>query len=167
MQEDSQALVFATKIFLVLQLAVLPSMWLWLQKPRSYTAAAAFISLRNTEDDGRCFLRWAAKWLPLSKGWGCTWLTDSCVSSEIVRHLDRPDRKKGQQESGGKRWRKKTERSCLDSMPEKLSQISNVCRVKLWFQMLAIWLPKPTSTPLILLSLSAHHKMCRLALRET
>lgn len=34
-KEDSQALVFATKIFLVLQLAVLPSMWLWLQNPSS------------------------------------------------------------------------------------------------------------------------------------
>lgn len=43
MQEDSQALVFATKIFLVLQLAVLPSMWLWLQKP-ALLVRAAFIS---------------------------------------------------------------------------------------------------------------------------
>lgn len=115
MQEDSQALVFTTKIFLVLQLAVLPIMWLWLQNP-ALRAGAPFISLRNTEDDGRCFPSWAAKWLPLSKGRGCTWLMDSCVSCEIARHLEKPDRKKGKETEMRK---KKTERSCLDSMPEK------------------------------------------------
>lgn len=46
-KEDSQALVFATKIFLVLQLAVLPGMWLWLQKNPALSARAAFISLQG------------------------------------------------------------------------------------------------------------------------
>lgn len=82
-------------------------------------AGAAFISPRNTEDCRRCFPRWAAKWLPLSKGRGCTWLMDSSVCCEIARHLERPDRKKGQETRGEKKRKKTTERSCLDSMPEK------------------------------------------------
>lgn len=117
MQEDSQALVFTTKILLVLQLTALPNKWLWLHKTSSFSRSP-FISASSKDDDGRCFPRWAEKWLPFSKACGCTWLVDSCVSYEITRHLERPDRKK-RQRTRGKRWgEKKRESSFLDPMPE-------------------------------------------------
>lgn len=83
-KEDSQALVFATKIFLVLQLAVLPGMWLWLQKKPALSARAAFISRQggrvDTEGRRKVLSKTGRqKWLPLSKGRGCTRLTDPPV----------------------------------------------------------------------------------------
>lgn len=81
-------------------------------------AGTPFISLRNTEDDRRCFPRWEAKWLPLSKSRGCTWLMDSCVSCEIVHtwrgQTGRKDKRQEERDEG-----KKTAGSCLDAMPEK------------------------------------------------
>lgn len=65
---------------------------------------------RDTEDGGRCFPRRAAKWLPLSKGRGCTWLTDSSVCCEIARHLERPDRKKGRETRGEEMRREEQQR---------------------------------------------------------
>lgn len=138
-------------------------------KTPALRARAPFISPQNTEDDGRCFPRWATKWLPLSKGRGCTWLMDSCVSCEIARHLERPDRKKGQ-ETRGERWGKeKTERSRLDSMPEQgPSALSDfkcpLCEIVVsnTNNLTAF----PMLHPLILLSSSAYHEMCRLALSQ-
>lgn len=135
-------------------------------------AGAPFISLRNTEDDGRCFPRWAVKWLPLSKDRGCTWLMNSCVSCKIARHLERPDRKKRTRDerSEMKREKKKTkQRSCLDLMPEKGSPaLSNfkwpLCEIVVSNANNLTILPH--LSPIILHSSSVYRQMCRLTLSQ-
>ncbi|CAB1417091.1 unnamed protein product [Pleuronectes platessa] len=102
MREHSQALLFATKIFSCLttgrpaqHVALVTKTPLFQQEPPSSPRRTQ----RTTEG---AFQDEAAKWLPLSKGRRRTRLTDSCVSCEIARHLERPDRKKGRGAGGGR-----------------------------------------------------------------
>lgn len=150
---------------------VLPNMWRWLQKPAP-AAATPFISPRNTEDDGRCFPRWAAKWLPLSKGRGRTWLMDSCGSCEIAWHLERPDRKKKKKKERTRGERREMRRKRRDREKPLRCDARDQSSSSLRFQLSVVWNcgfkcersdSLPTATPLILHSSSAYHEMCRLA----
>lgn len=103
-------------------------------------AGTPFISLRNTEDDRRCFPRWAAKWLPLSKSRGCTWLMDPSVSCEIVHtwrgQTGRKDKRQEERDE-------KKKKSCLDVMPKEGPASRSDFKwplCEMWFQMLTIWL---------------------------
>lgn len=121
-----------------------------------------FISMRSKEDDGRCFPIWAEKWLPFSKGRGCTWLADSCVSCEITRHLEGLNRKKRQENRDEEKmkWEKPLRCHAREGI-----------RGSLRFQMSVLWncgfkhfqsRCHPISTPFIPDLSSAHHEMWRL-----
>lgn len=138
-KEDSQALVFATKIFLVLQLAVLPGMWLWLQKNPALSARAAFISRQGVcvcvcvergggrggwaqKDGGRCFPRPGGKsgFLFQRAADVHTAHRSPGVCCEIARHLEEARREERTREQRREMRREEQQRgSCLDGVPGK------------------------------------------------
>lgn len=127
-KEDSQALVFATKIFLVLQLAVLPGMWLWLQKtplfqrepPSSPGKEGTLGGLHRRMAEG-AFQDGAAKVASSFKGPRMYMAHGSPgVCCEIARHLEEARREERTREQRREMRREEQQRgSCLDGMPGK------------------------------------------------
>lgn len=180
-KEDSQALVFATKIFLVLQLAVLPGMWLWLQKKPALSARAAFISRQGGAGHRRtaegAFQDGAAKVASSFKGPRMYTAHGSPgVCCEIARHLEEARREERTREQRREMRREEQQRgSCLDGVPGKrpaaLSDfkcpsceiaVSNANNLT---ACLRPTLPS-TPSPFIPLSPSSYHEACRLGLPQ-
>lgn len=183
-KEDSQALVFTTKIFLVLQLAVLPGMWLWLQKnplfqrePPSSPGKVVGRGGWTQKDGGRCFPRRGSKsgFLFQRAADVHTAHGSPGVCCEIARHLEEARREEKTREQRREMRREEQQRgSCLDGVPGKrpaalsdfkcpsceivLSNANNLTAC------LRPTLPS-TSSPFIPPSLCSYHETCRLGLR--
>lgn len=138
MQEDSQALVFATKIFLVLQPAVLP---------RTQLRFHSSPFQQGAEDDGRRFPRRLAS--PF-KGT----LTPESTSRKIP--TDTWTSQTGRK--GGKRREERLQRGAAQIPRQgEDGQLARISNVKLWFQTPTV--PLPTHVPP-----NRIMKMCRRAL---
>lgn len=164
-KKDSQALVFATKIFLVLQLAVLPSVQLWLPKKKKPSSSCSRLHLPEehrgrrkvlSKMSGKVASSFKGLWMYMAQGFQCL-LWDSAAPGEA-----RQEERTRERESGRGRWEE--EGGCLDSMPEKRpAALSD-------FKCPAVWncgfkryqSDGVSTTPLILSSSSAYHKTCRL-----
>lgn len=184
-KEDSQALVFATKIFLVLQLAVLPGMWLWLQKknplfqrepPSSPGKGAGGVGGHRRTAEG-AFQDGAAKVASSFKGPRMYTAHGSPgVCCEIARHLEEARREERTREQRREMRREEQQRgSCSDGVPGRrpaaLSDfkcpsceiaVSNANNLT---ACLRPTLPS-TASPFIPLSPSSYHEARRLGLPQ-